>query len=291
MKRKFKKLISFVVVCLFSLFILLPFNVCSVKADNVTETYNTVSIPLPSFQLAYSDSSLTTLYTLVYNFPILVGNINGINKYTCEIQQVPTTYSLSALYSSDINLSLDYIQYYVSGVNIVRSSNIHFALSMCSDYSSFVPDTAFQYAICSIVSYNSVQALRVEFCFESSSFYTYFWCPSATLKYFLPIAGDTIVLYSTSTNADVVYSDGYNLGFTEGHSQGYGEGYNVGYNHGTSSASEFTFLGLLGAVFQAPITALTGLLNFNLLGFNMLTFYESLFTLAIVFIILRFFFR
>ena len=272
--------------------VILPFNVRDVKADDVVETYNTVSIPMTSFSLLYSiPPDYSEVRNISYNFVFLIGNINGLSKCSYYNNGQLQNYDFISLSSDTFMIFTDYFSTYIVDSVLSRTSHTNLAFNIHSDYASFVPSSVFQYVVCSVVSYNSIQSLRLEFVFDSSSFYTYIWQDTSYTDSFLQIFSGSLVIYPSSVGAQTVYDNGYNLGFDNGHSQGYSEGYTVGYNHGTSSASEFTFLGLLGAVFQAPITALTGLLNFNLLGFNMLTFYESLFTLAIVFIILRFFFR
>ena len=94
------------------------------------------------------------------------------------------------------------------------------------------------------------------------------------------------------------YSDGKNFGYNSGleegkqlgsatgYQQGYAagssDGYDIGFASGTASANDYTFLGLIGAVIDAPIQALTGLLNFDILGFKMSAFVLSLFTVCVV---------
>lgn len=91
------------------------------------------------------------------------------------------------------------------------------------------------------------------------------------------------------------YNDAYNRGFNDGSrdvgdsafSRGFSQGKTVGYNEGMNAAGKYTFLSLISAVVDAPIQAVAGLLNFNLLGFNMLSFFYALLTLAIVIAVVR----
>lgn len=94
------------------------------------------------------------------------------------------------------------------------------------------------------------------------------------------------------------YTAGYNAGighgFNEGHSAGYNEGYSggykIGYDNGNSagfsagvaSANDYSFLGLIGSVIDAPIQAFMGLLSFDVLGVNLSTFVLTLFTFCII---------
>jgi hypothetical protein len=92
--------------------------------------------------------------------------------------------------------------------------------------------------------------------------------------------------YSTGqTNG---YSDGYNSGSSIGYSNGYTAGYNVGYDDGVADDNDYTFLGVIGAVIDAPIQAITGLLNFELFGVNLSALFFGLITVAIIIAIIRY---
>lgn len=51
--------------------------------------------------------------------------------------------------------------------------------------------------------------------------------------------------------------------------------------------SDYSFFGLISAVIDVPIKALRGLLNFDILGVNMFAFVTSLFSLAVVLMIVK----
>lgn len=86
-------------------------------------------------------------------------------------------------------------------------------------------------------------------------------------------------------------TDGYDSGYTQGTSDGYTNGYNAGYgagtNHGIETASDYSFLSLIGAVVDAPIKAFTGLFNFNILGVNLSSFLFGLFTIAVIIVVVK----
>lgn len=110
---------------------------------------------------------------------------------------------------------------------------------------------------------------------------------------------------STNLNDDIIYKQGYDNGyndslnewsdilyengFKDGRNEGQAIGKQEGYNEGIRDANEYSFLNLLGAVVDAPIQALSGLLNFDILGFNMLNFFLSLLTLALIIFVVRMF--
>lgn len=86
-----------------------------------------------------------------------------------------------------------------------------------------------------------------------------------------------------SSAVDSAHEQGYNTGYKDGKVAGY----NQGYSEGVSSQGDYSFMGLLGAVFDAPIQAFKGLLNFEILGVNMTAFVSSLFALAIIVVIIK----
>lgn len=93
----------------------------------------------------------------------------------------------------------------------------------------------------------------------------------------------------------VGYNNGQNAGYSSGYSAGveavsqtqYNSGYSAGYNEGVSNSNNYSFLGLISAVIDAPIKAFTGLFNFNLLGVNIMQFITALFTLAVIITIVK----
>lgn len=99
---------------------------------------------------------------------------------------------------------------------------------------------------------------------------------------------------------DDIFDDGYSEGYLEGKSDGFDDGYDVGYNKGIIEGKvigknqalengSYTFLDLMGAVVDAPIKAISGLLDFDLLGFNMLNFFFALCTCALIITVIRMF--
>lgn len=87
------------------------------------------------------------------------------------------------------------------------------------------------------------------------------------------------------------YSEGYQKGTSNGYSTGYDkgkkDGFNTGYSKGVGESNDYTFLGLLSACIDAPITYFTSLFNFELLGVNLSAFLTGLFTLCVIVTIVR----
>lgn len=83
------------------------------------------------------------------------------------------------------------------------------------------------------------------------------------------------------------YKKGEQVGYTDGKQVGYQQGYNAGFNAGAAESSNYSFMSLLGAVFDAPISAFRGLLNFEILGVNMSAFVTAMLSLCVVFVLLK----
>lgn len=96
------------------------------------------------------------------------------------------------------------------------------------------------------------------------------------------------ITYTSNEYIDVTgaYSNGWQSGYEEAYKNlyepRYQAGYAVGLAEGAANANEYTFLGLLNAVFYAPLKAFVSMLNFEILGVNILTFVTALLTLAVV---------
>lgn len=94
------------------------------------------------------------------------------------------------------------------------------------------------------------------------------------------------------------YNDGYQAGLKDGEANrqqayqdgvvaGRAQGIAEGKAQGIAEASEYSFFSLINAVVSVPIQALTGLLNFDIFGYNMLTFFGSVVTLILCIWIIR----
>lgn len=94
-----------------------------------------------------------------------------------------------------------------------------------------------------------------------------------------------------SYGKDVGRDEGRDLGYDEGYSngrqQGYNEGRADGFTQGVADANEYTFAGLIGAVFDAPIQAFQGLFSFDVLGVDLSGFLLSLLTCGIALCIIK----
>lgn len=104
----------------------------------------------------------------------------------------------------------------------------------------------------------------------------------------------TVVLpgfsFSTLQNPSLLYTQSqYEQFGQQQYNQGQQAGYDSGYSAGITAGGKNSFLSLITAVVDAPITAFTSLLNFDILGFNVKNVVLSLLTAALVIACIRFF--
>lgn len=91
------------------------------------------------------------------------------------------------------------------------------------------------------------------------------------------------------------YDVGHNAGFATGKNDGYQSGYkngqtfgyDKGFSEGVNSANSYSFFGLMASVVDAPIQAFSGLFDFEVFGFNMKTFFFSLFTICVIVFVIK----
>lgn len=131
-----------------------------------------------------------------------------------------------------------------------------------------------------------------------------------TTCYYTPFSSNTLSPYTivnpplTSTNqgfqdiyatsqewalGGVYTQDQYQSYGNQQYNQGQQAGYDKGYSAGISDGGNNSFLSLITAVVDAPITAFTSLLNFEILGFNIKNVILSILTAALVIACIRFF--
>lgn len=98
---------------------------------------------------------------------------------------------------------------------------------------------------------------------------------------------------------NTVYQNSLNTtGYTQGYQDGYKQGqqekemygitqYNKGKSDGIASANKYTFKGLISAVFDVPIQTLYGMLDFNILGINILSLVMSIVSVILLIAIVK----
>ena len=121
--------------------------------------------------------------------------------------------------------------------------------------------------------------------------------PAVATDFLVPTAVDT--LHITISAGQNGYDAGFNAGVKSVKSQyesqldavkesarqrGFAEAQAMFDNGNT----DYSFFGLISAVIDAPIKAVRGLLNFDILGVNMFAFVTSLFSLAVILMLIKF---
>ena len=118
-------------------------------------------------------------------------------------------------------------------------------------------------------------------------------------SWYIGSATDLQSIYFRAPNS--AYRSGYDLGYTDGLNDnsyvqqafqngqdlGFKNGFEKGKTYGIEHANDYSFIGLLSAVFDVPIKAFRGLLNFEVLGVNLSGFYLSLLTACFVLIVVK----
>lgn len=95
--------------------------------------------------------------------------------------------------------------------------------------------------------------------------------------------------YSIEAGADIQnsYNLGYEKGYSIGNDLGLRTGESIGYAKGLKTAESGTFVNAVSSVLGAPVIIVKDFLNFSLLGVNMLAFLSGLFTLLIIFKLIK----
>lgn len=121
--------------------------------------------------------------------------------------------------------------------------------------------------------------------------------PAVATDFLVPTAVDT--LHITISAGQSGYDAGYNAGVISvkqqydarlqaerenARQQGFAEAQKM-FDNGNA---DYSFFGLISAVIDAPVKAIRGLLNFDILGVNMFAFVTSLFSLAVILMLIKF---
>lgn len=85
--------------------------------------------------------------------------------------------------------------------------------------------------------------------------------------------------YATTILSDKTFQDTYQ--------SGYDIGYYKGVAYDSTHDYDYTFLGLIGSIVDAPLNAVKDMLNFNLLGINLTAFLQGLLTISLIIAVVR----
>lgn len=101
-----------------------------------------------------------------------------------------------------------------------------------------------------------------------------------------------IVKYSTLNAIDEAYQNGYQDAtntFNSTINSIKQNAYNDGYYDGLENAEQATLFAMFTSIFDGLVTMITGLLDFNFMGYNMLSLFKFIFTVGLVMLIFKIF--
>lgn len=249
---------------------------------------------------------------------VLDSSFNPVNKIYVQFSGGGSLTIFNALYGFSTSLSglasSDAEQYLVSG-NSIGSYNVHFGASgsfsrvwdmvtlfECgltvenfglstsvrlvnpSDSNDIIASVSFS----SSIYQGRSQLYYTSFSSTNTEIYKELTIQNAASQY----SKSSIQIYGTDEKFvfGAIYSeDQYQNYGNQQYQQGQQTGYDKGYAAGLADGSGNSFLSLITAVVDAPITAFTSLLNFEVLGFNMKNVVLSILTAALVIACVRFF--
>ncbi len=111
--------------------------------------------------------------------------------------------------------------------------------------------------------------------------------PNVTDGKYQGIFISNFVVSGRGANFNTVIENANKQGYNKGYQDGKTAGYDLGFHAGVEDNGDYTFMGLLGSVFDAPISAFRGLFNFEILGTNMQGFVLALLTLSVIVVIIK----
>lgn len=113
-----------------------------------------------------------------------------------------------------------------------------------------------------------------DYAFKTSSYYQ----TSVGIKGYL----QRVSISTLSVSSQQAYINGYNYGVESGYNKGYENGLNDGLSSKTTN-----FDNLMFSIADVPMKIISSMLNFNLLGFNLMAFFMGIITLILFIHILR----
>lgn len=111
--------------------------------------------------------------------------------------------------------------------------------------------------------------------------------PNVTDGKYQGIFISNFVVSGRGANFNTVIDNANKQGYNKGYQDGKTAGYDVGFQAGVNDNGDYTFMGLLGSVFDAPISAFRGLFDFEILGTNIQGFVLAMLTLSVIVVIIK----
>lgn len=300
--KKNKKIIKRI-GCLFGAFIVALVSICSIipnnkqnlnyaSADEVNLSYSSNWLPVTVIASSSSSGSYVTFNSGSIKINLL--NMGSSLSFNLEYQN---SFMASGNYNPHIGPAI---------VPSLTSDNVNVNYyNMSLSGSPFYLKMAYRYYGGTVSDITRVRIIS----YEDSTWVGYYAGENRVITFGFLVNSRPAVYYNDFnlpivTSADANYSLGYSQGFTagettgystgydagktEGQSIGYTTGYGAGKAYGLALGSDYTFMSFFSAIFDAPIQALTGLLNFEILGVNLFNFVTALFTLGLILALVKF---
>ena len=258
------------------------------------------------FSPVFGETSLPADNSVSYEGPFMLGNVSSI-KGTVGFYDVAATLSTDkqSWYPSSVSVG----KYVCFGLPLgatfspndtitYKFSSPVFTQMMVGVYDSDRKIVYFKAFLNNVSNVSfSVFDYRVSNDNDRIVFYGFVKDSSFSVSDFL-VPTDVDTLYVTTSEGQESYNSGFNAGVNSVKSQydsqleavkenarqkGFAEAEAM-FNNGNT---DYSFFGLISAVIDAPIKAVRGLLNFDVLGVNMFAFVTSLFSLAVVLMIVK----
>ena len=258
------------------------------------------------FSSVFGETSLPADNSVSYEGPYMLGNVSSV-KGSVSFYDVSATLSTDkqSWYPSSISVG-KYVCFGLPlGATFSPNDTISYKFSspvftqmMVGVYDSERKIVYFKAFLNNVSNVSfSVFDYRVSNDNDRIVFYGFVKDSSFSVSDFL-VPTDVDTLYVTTSEGQESYNSGFNAGVNSVKSQyesqleavkenarqkGFAEAEAMFDNGNT----DYSFFGLISAVIDAPIKAIRGLLNFDILGVNMFAFVTSLFSLAVVLMIVK----
>lgn len=226
------------------------------------------------YKLAYQASSHTWVGNVPKTFTVLDANTETVDLDVYN--SLINCFSVTTLFKS-------------SDLSRVIYANFQLQLSHLQD-DLFSLRSGYWYV--NADSFESVEIYPLSYDSSGSDVYLKFTFlkDSSSVESIWLVRGFDFALY----NVGYTYSSVNSSSFEQGYSQGikdreqYGnQQYLKGKADGIESANTYSFTGLFTAIFDVPIQTLFGLLNIEILGVNLYSFFTGLLTLALIIFVIK----
>lgn len=314
----FISLFILVPMLLLSLFVAIPNKKRPVVygADEVVVDYSFIASDLYNIEVRQVNGYSNSLYTVLFSASCYTRNgefyLSPKFKYTTSSGLNLSYYDCTyfRFFNSNNNITWQGSQNIPLGVNAYlgfyyAESDISKSNFFMADFSSDVDFNCNVYKTSLYLSDKTPQHpngssefkfLNIQYFDVNENWLTFsFYVPknyefNSRVYYFIPEENITEDQYYQSGYDEGVadgYEDGYNAGLQDNQELIYNNGFNAGYEAGFDYSNDYSFNGLLGAVIDVPVNAFTSLLNFEVLGINILGFISGLLTLALIIFIVK----